>query len=84
MKHYTYQTSGTCSVKIDFDFDGDKVHNVIFTGGCPGNLKAIGKLVDGMSVDQIEAKLKGNTCGYRPTSCADQLAIAVRKAYHEQ
>lgn len=84
MKHYTYQTSGTCSVKIDFDLDDDKVHNVIFTRGCPGNLKAIGKLVDGMSVDEIEAKLKGNTCGLRPTSCADQLAIAVRKAYNEQ
>ena len=54
-----------------------------FIGGCDGNLKAIAKLVDGWTVEQIEAKLKGNTCGPRPTSCADQLAIAVRKAYNE-
>ena len=78
--HHTYKTRGTCSVQIDFDLDGDKVHNVSFLGGCNGNLKAISKLVDGMSVDEIESKLKGNTCGYRDTSCADQLAIAVRQA----
>ncbi|MBQ9393484.1 MAG: TIGR03905 family TSCPD domain-containing protein, partial [Oscillospiraceae bacterium] len=52
-------------------------------GGCNGNLKAIAKLVDGWTVSQIEEKLRGNTCGPRPTSCADQLAIAVRRAYDE-
>lgn len=81
---YTYNTRGTCSVQIDFDLDGDKVHNVRFMGGCDGNLKAISKLVDGMSVSQIESFLRGNTCGRKSTSCADQLAIAVRAAYDRQ
>ena len=54
-----------------------------FLGCCNGNLKAISKLVDGLTVDKIESVLKGNTCGRRTTSCADQLAIAVRQAYDE-
>lgn len=81
MAHYSYRTSNTCSRSIDFDIDGNVVSNVSFYGGCDGNLKAISKLVEGMTVEQIEGYLKGNTCGSRPTSCADQLAIAVRKAY---
>lgn len=80
---YSYQTRGTCSTEIHFDLDGDVVRNVGFTGGCNGNLKAISKLVDGMTVDRIESLLRGNTCGYKPTSCADQLAIAVRLAHDE-
>lgn len=81
---YTYKTQGVCAGEIKFDIDGDKISNIVFYGGCNGNLKAISKLVDGMSVDYIESKLKGNTCGFKNTSCADQLAIAVRKAYEEQ
>ncbi len=81
---YTYKTKNVCSMQIHFDLDGNVVHNIEFLGGCNGNLKAISKLVDGMTVEQIEEKLRGNTCGPRPTSCADQLAIAVRKAYIEQ
>ena len=77
----SYRTRGVCSVQINFDLDGDVVTNVEFIGGCNGNLKAISKLVNGMTVEQIEGYLKGNTCGYKPTSCADQLAIAVRQAY---
>ena len=77
---YTYKTQGVCAQAISFDLDGDAVTNVEFHGGCPGNLKAISKLVDGMRVDQIEAYLKGNTCGRKPTSCADQLALGVRAA----
>ena len=77
---YSYRTKGVCAMEISFDLDGDVVHNIEFLGGCNGNLKAISKLVDGMTVDQIESKLRGNTCGRRPTSCADQLAIAVRQA----
>ena len=65
---------------IDFDTEGDKVYNIKFTGGCNGNLKAIATLLDGMSVDYIESKLAGNTCGHNNTSCADQLAKAVRLA----
>ncbi|MBP5413841.1 MAG: TIGR03905 family TSCPD domain-containing protein [Lachnospiraceae bacterium] len=80
---YSYKTSGVCSSKIEFDIDGDVITNVSFTGGCNGNLKAVSKLVDGFSVDQIEDKLLGNQCGFRGTSCADQLAMAVRKAYSE-
>lgn len=80
---YKYQTRGVCSMMIKFDIDGDVISNVEFLGGCDGNLKAISKLVDGMTVSQITEKLKGNTCGYKPTSCADQLAIAVQKAYEE-
>ena len=83
MKHYQYLTQNVCSQVISFDLDGDVVKNVSFFGGCNGNLKAISKLVDGMTVDTIEGYLKGNTCGPRSTSCADQLAIAVRQAYNE-
>lgn len=78
---YSYRTNGVCSAQINFKLDNDVVSDVEFIGGCNGNLKAIGKLVNGMTVDQIEAYLKGNTCGGKPTSCADQLAIAVRQAY---
>lgn len=78
MTHHKYKTSGVCSRLIEYDLEDGKVYNVKFQGGCNGNLKAIGILVDGMSVDELEGKLKGNTCGMRSTSCADQLAIAVR------
>ena len=80
---YSYKTSMVCASQIDFDLDGDVVTNISFTGGCNGNLKAIAKLVDGWTVQQIEDKLKGNTCGRKSTSCADQLARAVRQAYDE-
>ncbi len=78
---YSYQTQGTCSQQIDFDLDGDTVRNIEFYGGCNGNLKGISILCDGMTVDEIEDKLKGVQCGYKPTSCPDQLARAVRAAY---
>ena len=78
--HYRYKTSGTCSVFIDFDINDNIITNIKFTGGCNGNLKAISKLVDGWSVEKIEQYLKGNTCGMRSTSCADQLARGVREA----
>ena len=80
---YVYRPSGVCSMQIRFDIDGDVIRGVRFTGGCDGNLKAIGKLVEGMTVRQIEDKLLCNTCGRKPTSCADQLAKAVRQAYEE-
>ena len=65
---------------ISFELEGNVVKNVHFLGGCNGNLKAVSKLVDGMTVEEIEAKLKGNTCGPKPTSCADQLCIGLRQA----
>ena len=82
--HYNYTTQGVCARTISFELDGDVVSDVQFHGGCPGNLKAIAKLVNGWTVDKIEEYLKGNTCGYKPTSCADQLAIAVRQAYDRE
>lgn len=78
---YRYRTKDTCAQLITFQLDGDVVTDIVFYGGCNGNLKAISKLVDGWTVEQIEDKLLGNTCGRRPTSCADQLARAVREAY---
>ena len=81
--NYNYKTNGVCATNISFDLNGDKITNVKFTNGCNGNLKAISKLVDGMTVDEIEQKLKGNLCGNKNTSCADQLAIAVREAYNK-
>lgn len=83
MKHYEYRTKDTCAQIISFDIDGDIISNISFLGGCNGNLKAISKLVNGWTVDKIEEYLLGNTCGRRPTSCADQLARAVRAAYNE-
>jgi uncharacterized protein (TIGR03905 family) len=80
MFHYDYQTSGTCSKVIHLDLDGENVRNVSFDGGCNGNLKAIGLLVEGQSADYVIEKLSGNLCGARNTSCADQLSKAVRAA----
>lgn len=81
---YIYKTKNTCSTEIKLDINGNVVTNVVFTGGCNGNLKAIPILVNGMTVEEIENKLSGVTCGRRPTSCGDQLAKAVREAYEAQ
>ena len=81
---YSYTPKGVCPMNISFDLDGDTVSDIRFMGGCNGNLKAIAKLVDGWTVEQIEDKLRGNTCGGKPTSCADQLAVAVRAAKNAQ
>ena len=78
---YTYHTKGVCAMEISFHLDGDVVSDIRFAGGCNGNLKAISRLCDGMTVSEIESKLAGNVCGFKQTSCADQLAVAVREAY---
>ena len=78
--HFTTKVQNVCSTKVDFDLVDGKVYNVVFTGGCNGNLKAIGKLVEGMEKDRLVSILKGNTCGPSSTSCADQLAQVVEKA----
>ncbi len=78
---FEYKTQNTCSQYITFELEGNVVSNIVFYGGCNGNLKAIAKLLEGATVEHIEERLKGNTCGGRPTSCADQLAQAVRSAY---
>lgn len=77
---YTYKTKGTCSTQIDFELENGTIHNVSFTGGCNGNLKAIGRLVEGQDVDTVISKLKGLQCGFKQTSCGDQLAKALEEA----
>lgn len=83
MKH-ACRTKGVCAMGIGFELNGDVVTNIEFLGGCDGNLKAISKLLDGQTVDYIVSKLEGNKCGYKDTSCADQLAKAVKAAYAEE
>ena len=78
---YLYKTKGTCSTMIEVELEGDIVKNVKFTGGCNGNLQAIPKLVQGMTVEQGEEKISGISCNGRGTSCGDQLAKACRAAY---
>lgn len=82
MFHYDFRLRGVCSraIHIDLADDGKTIENVSFEGGCNGNLKAIGRLVQGKSADEIAEVLAGNTCGPRPTSCADQLSKALKQA----
>lgn len=78
MKKYSYQTVGTCSVQIDFEVDDERrLHNVQFLGGCSGNLQGISLLVEGMPVDEVRSRLGGIRCGYKATSCPDQLVRAL-------
>lgn len=74
---YSYTPAGVCARKINFDIVDGKLHNVEFVGGCPGNLLAIGKLVEGQDARSVAALLSGNDCRGRGTSCADQLARAI-------
>ncbi len=81
MKQFSFTPEKVCAHKIDFALDVEgRLHNVKFTGGCPGNLLAIGKLVEGADAKKIAALLRGNDCGGRGTSCADQLSLAVEEA----
>ena len=78
MKKYKYQTQGTCSQEIFFEVDEEnRLHNVRFVGGCDGNLQGIGRLIEGMKMEEVAAKLEGIRCGYKSTSCPDQLATAL-------
>ncbi|MCI8876004.1 MAG: TIGR03905 family TSCPD domain-containing protein [Lachnospiraceae bacterium] len=80
---YTYHTKGTCSTLIELELEGNVVHNVKFTGGCNGNLQAIPRLVEGMTVEEVEQRIKGIQCGFKSTSCGDQLAKACREALEQ-
>ncbi|MEE1113777.1 MAG: TIGR03905 family TSCPD domain-containing protein [Eubacterium sp.] len=82
--HYRYKTQGTCSSFIDFDLDNGVVSNVKFTGGCNGNLKGIGRLIEGKNAAEVAEILKGTTCGFKPTSCPDQLSRALTEALADQ
>lgn len=77
---FTYATKGTCSRKIEFEIDDNKIHNVSFVGGCNGNLQGICKLVEGQDIDEVVAKIQGIKCGFKNTSCPDQLAQAILEA----
>ncbi|GHV63311.1 TSCPD domain-containing protein [Spirochaetia bacterium] len=76
---YEYKPEGTCSTKIHFDIRDNRVHSVSFENGCPGNLKSISVLAEGMDADELIKKLKGIRCGKKPTSCGDQFALALEK-----
>ena len=77
MEHITFSPRGVCAMKIDFDIEDGKLHNVKFIGGCNGNLRAIGKLVEGKDAKEVAEILRGNDCNMKGTSCADQLARAI-------
>ena len=74
-----YRTKGTCSSAIDIEMDGNIIKSVVFTGGCNGNLQGISRLVEGMSAEDAITRLKGIKCGFKPTSCPDQLAKALKQ-----
>ena len=76
----TYKTKGTCSTQIDLDVEDGIIRNVKFTGGCNGNLQGISKLVEGMKAEDAIEKLRGIKCGFKPTSCPDQLSYAIEEA----
>ena len=80
MQHKTYYPTGVCSKQIDFDIEDGKIYNLSFVGGCNGNLKAIGRLVEGKDAKEVADILRGNICGFRNTSCADQFAKALDEA----
>lgn len=77
---YKYKTKGTCSRSISFEVDDGKVKNVSFEGGCNGNLKGIAALVDGMNIDDVIERVEGIRCGFKSTSCPDQLAQALKES----
>lgn len=81
---HSYKTRGTCSRQIDFELDNGIVKNVSFFGGCNGNLKGIGALVEGRPAEEVIELLKGMKCGFKPTSCPDQLAQALEKALDDE
>ena len=80
---YQYSTRGTCSREILFEIEDGKLKNVQYIGGCNGNLKGIGALVEGMNAEDVIARLEGTTCGGKSTSCPDQLAQALKQALAE-
>lgn len=79
MNKVTYKTQGVCSSQINFEIDNNIVHNVKFVSGCNGNLQGISKLVEGLPADEVIRKLKGIHCGYKNTSCPDQLCKALEE-----
>lgn len=81
---YKHKNKGTCSTEVSFEIEDGIVSNVVFTGGCNGNLKAIALLAEGRPAETLISLLKGNTCGWKDTSCADQFAQGLEKALEEE
>ena len=81
---HSYKTRGTCSRQIDFELENGIVKNVSFFGGCNGNLQGIGALVEGRPAEEVITLLKGMKCGFKNTSCPDQLALALEKALDDE
>ncbi|MBQ7544962.1 MAG: TIGR03905 family TSCPD domain-containing protein [Synergistaceae bacterium] len=77
---FDYTPSGVCAKEITFEIEDGRLHSVNFAGGCKGNLAAISRLIEGADAVKVADILRGNTCGHRPTSCADQLACAIDEA----
>ena len=84
MKHYTYIPQGVCSVQIDYDIEDGKIYNVKYVRGCNGNLKAIGAVVEGMKIEDVIKKLRGIECGFKDTSCGDQLARSLEELLEKE
>lgn len=82
--NYKYKTRGTCSREISFELENGIVKNISFYGGCNGNLKGISALAEGKPAEEVIESLKGIKCGFKPTSCPDQLAVALQEALNEQ
>ena len=76
----THRNHGVCSSSVSFELENGIVHNVSFVGGCNGNLKAISRLAEGRTAEELISLLKGNTCGFKDTSCADQFAEGLEQA----
>lgn len=81
---FRYRTKGTCAGQIDIELENGIVKDVVFYGGCNGNLKGISMLVKGKPAEEVIASLKGLKCGFKQTSCPDQLALALEAALNEQ
>ena len=82
--HYIHKNSGTCSTQVEFDLEDGIIHNVIYMGGCNGNLKALGALVEGMTAEEAIKRMRGIKCGMKQTSCSDQLARALEEALNDK
>ena len=79
MEEYTYVPRGVCARKINLELDGDVIRHVTFVGGCAGNTQGVARLLEGMTVDEAIGRLEGIRCGFKPTSCPDQLATALKE-----
>lgn len=83
-KKFTFYPEGVCSMMIEIALDGDVIDDVVFTGGCNGNLNGISKLIKGMKAEDVIDRLEGTKCGFKDTSCPDQLSKALRAAMAQQ